>query len=399
MEAAAQPATQEAPAPDQEASVVASDIGTVAKVALKETLAELGSSAWKTSSASSQALRKLRAEAGRHLGFEIKIEDPAFRELFSHMLQTERLLCQVREHALALSNGAKALASCGGAAGFEAPGLLMESLLMLEQTTTTDPLRARDKENTTSGGETCNKGKHMTKDIVDATRASIRETMSLSPNPGSARYWMERRLQEEVLAVIDEQLLRHEHVRKQFRKRQHLRESLGRHHWEVAAFLKSHKEQVKNSGSGLRPLGSASGPLSDAEQQMQAAQAAIANLDSDILSQLLDLQRDAHVIVSRPWVALSQIRTQFFALFARHWAPVATSLGAGLEVFSNLERAPGRKDEDGKIVDTTTSPSDGAVVTDDKSNTHSQHSHAASGCPAEADPPAGAETAGEAVAN
>jgi len=397
MEAVAQPVTQEGTVPEQEASLVSSDIGTVAKVALKETLAELGSSAWKTSSASSQALRKLRAEAGRHLGFEVHIEDPAFRELFSHLLQTERLLSQVRDHALALSNGTKAFVSCGSTAGFEAPGLLAESLSMLEHAIASDPTRF-DKESRASGGETCNQEKHMTKDLVDATRACVRETMSLSPNPGSARYWMERRLQEEVFEVVDEQLLRHDHVRKQFRERQHLRESLVRHQWEVAAFRKSNKE-VKNSATGLRPLSSASGPMSDAEQQMQAAQTALGTLDSDILGQLLDLQRDAHMIVARPWVALSQIRAQFFALFARHWAPVATSLGAALVVKSHAERVPGRRAEHGTNVNNTSSPCDGTTVMDDTSNTRSEESHAAPGCPVDASPPARAEAVGEAVAN
>merc|ERR1719225_2542473 len=103
---------------------------------------------------------------------------------------------------------------------------------------------------------------------------------------------------------------------------------------------------------------------------MQATQTALATLDSDILGQLLDLQRDAPMIVARPWIALSQIRMQFFALFARHWAPVATGLGAGLEVFSHLERVPGRRDEHGKVVNSTTSPCDGTTVMDDKSSTH-----------------------------
>jgi len=399
MEAAAKQATQqEGSIPDQETSVVSSDISTVAKVAFKETLAELGSSAWKTSSASSQALRKFRSEAGRQLGFEIIIEDPAFRELFNHLLQTERLLSQVRDQALALSNGAKVLGSSGGAAGFEAPGLLAESLLMLEQATTIDPSSLHGGESRASGAETCNKDRQMTKALVDATRSSVRETMSLSPNPGSARYWMERRLQEEVFEVIDEQLLRHDHVRNQYRERQHLRESLERHQWEVAAFRKSHKKQVKNSTSGLRPLSNASGPMSDAEQHMQAAQTALATLDSDILGQLLDLQRDAHRIVARPWVALSQIRAQFFALFARHWAPIATNLGAGQDIFSHVEQASGREDGQGKIADATTPP-ELHTLTDDTSTTDPQQLHAASGCPADAGPPARTETVGEAVAN
>lgn len=239
----------------------------------------------------------------------------------------------------------------------------------------------------------------MTKVLVDATRDSARETMSLSPNPGSARYWMERRLQEEVFEVIDEQLLRHDQVRKKFRERQHLRESLERHHWELTAFRKSHKKQATNSATGLRPLSNAAGPMSDAEQQMQATQTAIATLDSDILGQLLDLQRDAHMIVARPWVALSQIRTQFFALFARHWAPVATGLGVGVEAFSLPERVLGGQDEHGKAVDNTTSPCDGATVMDDKSNTLPQQSNTASECPADAGPPARADAVSEAVAN
>lgn len=335
------------PLPSARSTNATAPISALSRIALQETVAEIAASARQTRAASSVAWHWLRLGAERRLGIEVNIDDPALRELFGHLLQVEGLLGQVRAQGKALVQGASVLAegsegsgasitgvtavgagastSAAIAGGAQATTILAESLSMLATHT---------ESRSSHGGSTASSSDPVGNACRDApamVRNAVWHTVSLSPNAsdsGSARYRMERRLREEVLDPVDNQLAEHDRLRDRLRERQGWRQKLEQCQREVAKLKKSKRSSsAADIGSGLRPLVTgAPTRLGAADEQLRTAQAKVAALDEEVLGRLLDIRNEATGMVSRLWVALARIRAEFFASLAGHWAPIATAL-------------------------------------------------------------------------
>ncbi|CAJ1367891.1 unnamed protein product, partial [Effrenium voratum] len=301
--------------------------GATSRAKLQETLAELAATS--LTGAASAALRRLRQDAERKLGLEVKIEDPALRELFGHLLQVEQLLFQLRQQAVALQEATNAFAEGAGRllrrAGGNSPagsptqegpgsGALATKLRELSE------LSGTPREDRL--------GPELDKAVASVTW----QTLSRSPNAGeggSARYRLERELNE-VLQLVDGQLEQHEKLRQQIRERDCWKGAAEQCQQELAAARRG------PLGVQLASFGASffAGPttamarLDALQEQLQEAQAKMAALDTDVLAQLLEVKAEARSLVAKPWAALARIRCEFFASMAASWAPVATDLGA-----------------------------------------------------------------------
>ncbi|CAJ1367889.1 unnamed protein product, partial [Effrenium voratum] len=295
--------------------------GATSRAKLQETLAELAATS--LTGAASAALRRLRQDAERKLGLEVKIEDPALRELFGHLLQVEQLLFQLRQQAVALQEATNAFAEGAGRllrrAGGNSPagsptqegpgsGALATKLRELSE------LSGTPREDRL--------GPELDKAVASVTW----QTLSRSPNAGeggSARYRLERELNE-VLQLVDGQLEQHEKLRQQIRERDCWKGAAEQCQQELAAARRG----ASFGASFFAGPTTAMARLDALQEQLQEAQAKMAALDTDVLAQLLEVKAEARSLVAKPWAALARIRCEFFASMAASWAPVATDLGA-----------------------------------------------------------------------
>eukprot|EP00747_Dinoflagellata_sp_TGD_P206892 gnl/TRDRNA2_/TRDRNA2_80525_c0_seq1.p1 gnl/TRDRNA2_/TRDRNA2_80525_c0~~gnl/TRDRNA2_/TRDRNA2_80525_c0_seq1.p1 ORF type:complete len:605 (+),score=122.32 gnl/TRDRNA2_/TRDRNA2_80525_c0_seq1:77-1891(+) len=316
----------------------AAPIGALSRAAFQDTLAELSAHARQAQTDSTSALRTLRIGAERRLGIEVKIEDPALRELFGHLLQVEELLLQVRQNGEALANGAEVLAdgpprplpanpAAALVSGDGVRGGTPQPTGLMGAASLSDALAAVARSGASEAEVS---------DAASTVDQAAWITLSLSPNAsekGSARYSMVRRLIEEVFEPIESQLAEHERIRGLLREQQNWRRMLERCQWEVVALKKSGSVSAAIASAvagGLKPLagGGPSARKGSAEERLQAAMAKVKSLDEEVLAQLLDIRDRARQIIIRPWVALARIRADFFAALAATWAPVATAFGA-----------------------------------------------------------------------
>eukprot|EP00930_Biecheleria_cincta_P076450 TRINITY_DN63675_c0_g1_i1.p1 TRINITY_DN63675_c0_g1~~TRINITY_DN63675_c0_g1_i1.p1 ORF type:complete len:507 (+),score=117.70 TRINITY_DN63675_c0_g1_i1:43-1563(+) len=349
--AASAPADEPIPVSQVAQSLTAAPIASLSRVALQETFAELAASARSTAAASSAAIRRLRNGAERSLGIEVSIEDPALRDLFGHILQVEALLDQLKQQAAAVCNGAALLAESQSKVAWSP---CMEQAGKQEQTRRPASSSLSEKLATLSPEL-----------VLDGTGAELQRcldeaswtTLSLSPNAGeqgSARYCLERRLQEEVLDHVEAQLRRHDDIRDRIRQRQCWQEQVAKCQVEILAIKKgvsSWSGMVANIGGNLASAaprtgqeeglklqgpGYAASRIEALDEELTQAQAKVSSIDAEVLAELLELQAEARGIVAKPWAAFARIRTEFFRGMASGWAPMATELGAarpGLQSF------------------------------------------------------------------
>jgi len=353
-------------------------IGALAMHAAKETSVELSASARRLSSVGSAALRRLRLNVERSFGIEVDMDDPALRDLFGHLLQVQTCLTQAQLQATALLEATASMAE-----GAETYKFMAGSLAMLKQagctagaasssggssSSTSSPAAGQLPKASGSSPAPVPVGAG-TSELPAAEAVAVRkptfaetvdkaytntysQSMNASDGAGSARCRMERRINEEVLDVIQAQLDEFERLRQQFRKRVSWREQAERARAEVAALQKSRRYLVASArrllpGSqqtqdgdvrvgGFGSCGAAS-TLESAQERMQEAQAKAAALDTDLLSSLLQIRKDSRSIAARPWAVLARIQVDFFATLAGTWAPIATEALHGVGTDSNAD--------------------------------------------------------------
>lgn len=280
--------TSEAGGDAAQTSGATAPIGTLSKLALKDAIHELEATVRRTAAVSSAAAQQLWQSAEKRLGLEVAINDPALRELFGlHVIAVEDLCVRVRSHAEATLAAAEEFGrtDLGSTAAWLQP---------LELSDAKEP-----------GSDEA-----LEFELLDASRAAT-----------VARTRLESRLREEVLDVLDRRLEVHAQVREDLRESQRCSAAVEMLRRDVAHLKKG------SAASGLRALSGRSSSVCQEEANARLLEALhkVGEVDSRVLSALLEMQAGSVDAVRRPWAALLQISAEYFMAQQALWGPLGAA--------------------------------------------------------------------------
>jgi len=254
---------------------------TLAKLALKDAINELVVKVHLTGHEALAAAHQVWQAVEQNLAVEVVIDDPALRELFSHVLAVEEMLRRVRSQAQSILKVGQAIVPPHGVAA---------------------KLRELQDAALEAGGETPG-AEILQEDLEDASQAVVEATERLR-----------KRLNSDVFAVVEDRFRIHSVLRED------LREGL---RWRAVADRKR-RDLVSNSRaislSGLNSAG-----MNDGDALLREATAHVVAIEEKVLSRLLKLKAESVEAVQAPWRALLQIQAEFFMSQAAVWSPVTGS--------------------------------------------------------------------------
>jgi len=264
-------------------NVAAAPLAELSRLALKDVVLELGAGARKTWDVSSAALLQLWQVAEKRLGVEVDIEDPAIQGLFAlHVLAVEDLCSRVRAQADATLAAIEVWSQ--PQLGLSSAGLTLVA----------------------SASGAADKGAN-----IGLQLQGVDEAVAAS------KFRFRCRLLAEVCSALDKRLECHEVVREDVRNRKRWSNVAAAARRDVAWLRKD----GNSSRSGLPSLSlRQTAPLEEAESRLKEASEKVAQLDTDILRLLTELQESSFDDVRRPWAALVQLQADFYIAQQATWA-------------------------------------------------------------------------------